>query len=162
MNPTLSRGLVVAGLVALVTPAAASFAQTAPGAPPATAAKPRHDPAERAARHAERLRAALQLRPDQEGALHAFVDALKPAAGARETWKRDRGEMANLSTPQRLERERARMAQRQARFDQRAAATLRFYGQLSPAQQKAFDALAPSGHDRGEHRGQGRHGGMDG
>ena len=37
------------------------------------------------------------------------------------------------------------MAQHQARFEQHAAATKRFYAQLSPTQQKAFDAMGPRG-----------------
>jgi len=112
------------------------------------------DPAKRA----ERLRAALQLRPDQETALKAFLDSHQRPAGARENPHEGRGETAGLTTPQRLDAEKARMAEHQARFEQNAAATKRFYAQLSPAQQKAFDALHAG---RGGHGG-GRHGRMGG
>ncbi len=114
------------------------------------------DPAERAAKRAEHLRAALQLRPDQEGALKAFIDSHQPPAGMREMRRERRGEMAAMTTPQRLDAKKARMAEHQARFEQRAAATKRFYAQLSPAQQKAFDALhaGRGGHGGGRHHGR--------
>ena len=113
-----------------------------------------------AARRAEHLRAALQLRPDQEPALKAFLDASKPAARPA---RGDRAAMAQMSTPQRLDAQRARMTERLARFDQRAAATKKFYAQLSPSQQKAFDAMAPRGGMKGGgHRGMGGRGPMGG
>lgn len=113
------------------------------------------DPAKRA----EHLRAVLQLRPDQEAALKAFVDSHQPPAGGREKHHERRGEMAGMTTPQKLDAQKARMAEHQARFEQHAAATKRFYAQLSPAQQKAFDALHAM---RGGHDGGGRHGRMGG
>jgi hypothetical protein len=63
--------------------------------------------------------------------------------------------MRNLSTPQRLDRMQARSAERQARLAQRAEAIKRFYAQLTPAQQRAFDAL-PMG--RGGMGGRGERG----
>ena len=67
-----------------------------------------------------------------------------------------------MSTPQRLDALRARSAERLATLDRRIAATKAFYAQLSPAQQKAFDAMAPHGGMRGQHgmRGPGGHRGM--
>lgn len=164
MTPKVSRGLTAAGLAALLASASVSFAQPAPPTqPPMRDHGPgmeRPDPAAMAARRAERLRAALQLRPDQEPALRTFLDTMRPPEGAREAWRRDRQETAQLTTPQRLDRMKARMAERQARFDKRAAATIRFYAQLSPAQQKAFDTLAPMEWGGGK---GGRHGpGMGG
>ena len=44
-----------------------------------------------------------------------------------------------LTTPERLDRQRAHMVERLAAFDRRAAATRTFYAQLTPAQQKTFD-----------------------
>ena len=44
----------------------------------------------------------------------------------------------------------------------RADATKRFYAQLSPAQQRAFDALKPMGGGHGGHHGEGRMGGRHG
>lgn len=99
------------------------------------------DPAKMAERKTERLRATLQLRPDQEPALKAFVEATRHDPGER--GRRERPGREAMTTPQRLDLARARMAERQAVFERRAEATKRFYAQLSPAQQKAFDALRP-------------------
>ncbi|MDP3852187.1 Spy/CpxP family protein refolding chaperone [Phenylobacterium sp.] len=164
LAPLALGGLILAGGLAT-----ASLAQQPPL--PATA-MPGHgdkagshdgmrhaDPAERAARRAEHLRAALQLRPDQEAALKAFLGAHQPPAGERGKFRERRGEMAQMTTPQRLDAQKARMAEHQARFEQHAAATKRFYAQLSPAQQKAFDALGPRG-GRGGHGGGRHHGRM--
>ena len=68
--------------------------------------------------------------------------------------------MQNLTTPQRLDRMAARMAERQQRFAQHAAAVKQFYAQLTPAQQKAFDAMHHGGkHKRMMKRHMGGHGG---
>ena len=72
-----------------------------------------------------------------------------------------RHEMAQMTTPERLDRMGERMKARQARFEQHAAATKRFYAQLSPSQQKAFDAMGPRGGMKGGHRG-GHRGGPGG
>ena len=154
LAPVALGGVLLTGLMA-----SASVAQQPP--PAAAAGQPRDgrgewrrpDPEAMAARRAEHLRAALQLRPDQEPALKAFLDASKPAARPA---RGDRAAMAQMSTPQRLDAQRARMTERLARFDQRAAATKKFYAQLSPSQQKAFDTLAPRGPGKGM---DGRHGG---
>jgi hypothetical protein len=73
--------------------------------------------------------------------------------------------MRDLPTPQRLDRMQARMNERQAAFARRSDAVKRFYAQLTPAQQRAFDALHDGpgglrggpghghGHDRGAERG---------
>ena len=121
----------------------------------------RMDPEAMAAKHAERLRAVLQLRPEQEPALKAYLAARKPAGMAGR--RGDREQSAAMTTPQRLDAQRARLTERVARFDQRAAATKTFYAQLSPSQQKAFDALGSRG-GKGGHRGMGGrgHGGHGG
>lgn len=156
--------LALGGVLLTSLMATASVAQQ----PPPAADQPREgrgewrrpDPEAMAARRAEHLRAALQLRPDQEPALKAFLErpAQRPARADREA-------LVKMTTPQRLDAQRARMTERLARFDQRIAATKRFYAQLSPAQQKAFDAMAPRGHGKGDmgkggHRGVGGHGPM--
>ncbi len=154
LAPVALSGVLLTSLMA-----GASLAQQPP--PAAAPGQPgdgrgewrRPDPQAMAARRADHLRAALQLRPDQEPALNAFLAASQPAA--RPT-PGDRGAMAGMTTPQRLDAQRARMTERLARFDQRAAATKKFYAQLSPAQQKAFDTLAPRGPGKGM---GGRHGG---
>jgi hypothetical protein len=148
---------------ALALSAGASFAQAPPppGAP-GPRAEGRHwqrpDPAQMAERHAQHLRDALQLRPDQEPALQAFIGAMKPPEGMREHMRHEEGGAA-LTTPQRLDRAQARMAEHEAKFRARAEAIKRFYGQLSPAQQKAFDALHEGmGGRHGFHGGHGMHG----
>ncbi len=154
LAPVALSGVLLTSLMA-----GASLAQQPP--PAAAPGQPgdgrgewrRPDPQAMAARRADHLRAALQLRPDQEPALNAFLAASQPAA--RPT-PGDRGAMAGMTTPQRLDAQRARMTERLARFDQRAAAAKKFYAQLSPAQQKAFDTLAPRGPGKGM---GGRHGG---
>lgn len=152
--------LALAGAIAL-SAAGGALAQPAPppGAPPPAGREWKHpDPAKMAERHAEKLRATLQLRPDQEPALRALVEAMKPPAGERERRREDRGEMRNLPTPQKLDRMQARMSERQAAFARRADAIKRFYAQLSPSQQRAFDALhdGPGGMGGGPGHGHGR------
>ena len=158
--------LVLASVIALST-AGASLAQPAPGpAPAAPGAEGRRwerpDPAQMAERHAEKLRAILQLRPDQEPALRALVDAMKPDPAEMQRREAERGARdqarPQLTTPQRLDRMQARLAERQAQFARRADAIKRFYAQLNPAQQRAFDALPMMG---GHHHG-GHEGGMGG
>ncbi|MGA0602593.1 Spy/CpxP family protein refolding chaperone [Caulobacter sp. KR2-114] len=171
------RALMLGGLVLPFAFATAGLAQDQPPAPPADAPAGGHhhgwgDPAQRAqmmAKHLEReaarLRDALQLRPDQESALHAFLESMKPPADALEHMKKDREEDARLTTPQRLDQMMAHMDERRAHAVAHAEAVKRFYAQLSPSQQKAFDALGPmmhGPHGMGEHRGMGPHGPEDG
>jgi hypothetical protein len=155
--------LALAGAIAL-SAAGASLAQPAQPAGPAPAdgrGWRRPDPAQMAQRHAEHLRAVLQLRPDQEPALTAFISAMRPDPAKMAQRRADRDQTANLTTPQRLDRAQARMAERQTEFARRADATKRFYAQLSPAQQRAFDALhqGRGGFGGGHGRGHDGHGG---
>jgi hypothetical protein len=105
---------------------------------------------------AQHLRDVLQLRPDQEPALKAYLEATtpkmrvrkadpdgKPGPGAGEPGKPP--ERRALTTPERLDMQAKMMAARQAAFEKRAAATRTFYAALSPSQQKAFDALHARG-----------------
>lgn len=155
LAPVALGGVLLTGLMASASVAQQPPPAAAPGQPRDGRGEWRRpDPEAMAARRAEHLRAALQLRPDQEPALKAFLDASKPAARPA---RGDRAAMAQMSTPQRLDAQRARMTERLARFDQRAAATKKFYAQLSPAQQKAFDTLAPRGPGKG--KAPGGHGG---
>lgn len=165
LAPMALGGVLLAGGFA-----GSSLAQQPPPAQGAQAGHPggpregrRMDPEAMAAKHAERLRAVLQLRPEQEPALKAFLDSRKPPAGAAQRGRGGREQLAAMTTPQRLDAQRARMVERTARFDQRAAATKKFYAQLSPSQQKAFDAMAPRGGMKGGgHRGMGGRGPMGG
>ena len=166
---TSFRLSLAAGLAAPIIVATASFAQPAPppqpGGQPSAEMRRMPDPAEMRARMADRLRAVLQLQPSQEAALNAFLDALKPPAGERDRMRGDREADERLTTPARLDKMLARMDARRTRFAQVAAATKTFYGQLSPAQQRAFDASMPvrgmgdgRGDDRGGWRGRDRGG----
>ena len=170
MTSILSRAALMAGVITLAGVTAAS-PQTHP-APPADGA-PRverrvvvmggpggmHHPGGPGmmggghkmdpAKHAEHLRAVLQLRPDQEGALKAFIASMTPperpapAAGAPP----HHPDMPK-TTPERLAMAEKMMAEHQAMFKKHNDALRAFYAQLTPSQQKAFDAL---------HMGMGRH-----
>jgi periplasmic protein CpxP/Spy len=154
-------------MAAALALAAGSAALAQPVPPPAGPhAEGRHwqrpDPAQMAERHAQHLRDALQLRPDQEPALRALIASMQPPPGDQEHMRKDHEAGARLSTPERLDRMAARMAEHAARFRQRADAVKRFYAQLSPTQQKAFDAMPMKmGHGMHEH-GMGGHGMMNG
>lgn len=102
------------------------------------------DPAARA----QKLRDVLQLRPDQEPALKALIEAGHhsqmggPGHGAMA--EHEHGAMAKpLTTPERLDRRLEMMAKHQALFKKRAEAIKAFYAVLSPSQKKAFDVLHP-------------------
>lgn len=170
----------LAALGAAVCVSSASFAQEPPpgaGPPPPVEQQAGHEHwAERMKAHAEararELRAILNLRPDQEAAFQAFLASMKPEHPPGERGRPGMGEEAQLTTPQRLDRMAARMAEHQAEFQRRAAAIKTFYAALSPEQQRAFDALhgmmghGPGGPDRDGpgHDGPGPHGmdrGMD-
>lgn len=145
-----------AGVALTVMAAGASFAQApAPAAPMAQKPmKRQHDPAE----HAQRLRQTLQLTPAQEPALQAFIASHEERRGERMGRREGRDAMANLTTPQRLDLMGQRMIERQQEFAAHAEATKRFYAQLTPAQQKAFDAMHQSrgGKGKGRRGGEGR------
>jgi protein CpxP len=151
----------IALVAALSLAGGASFAQ--PAAPPASGphAEGHHwqrpDPAQMAERHAQHLRDALQLRPDQEPALRALIAAMQPPPGAMDKMREAHEAGAKLTTPERLDRMQAMMAEHEARFREHVDAIKRFYAQLSPSQQKAFDAMPMMGMG-----GHGMHGGMHG
>lgn len=154
------KTIALGGALAALTFATTSFAQPAPaagqGQRPAMEGRERPSPEQRSARITERLRTSLQLTPQQEAALTTYVSTLTTRGGERGERRADRQAMRDLPTPARLDAMAARMAERQQAFAVRAEATKRFYAQLTPTQQKAFDALRPAG--RGQGHG-GRHGG---
>lgn len=154
---------LAAGAVLVLAAGGTALAQVPPPPPPAPPAPPapppppldmmmaggphimmmrsHGDPAARA----QHLRDVLQLRGDQEGALTAYLDGSKPPA-MKEMIKDDGPDAEDkkpLTTPERLDRQAARMADMAAMFQKRAAVTKAFYAALSPSQQKAFDALGP-------------------
>lgn len=150
----------IALAAALSLTAGASLAQPAPAPAPGAhqhmMMREHMDPAQMAERHAQHLRDALQLRPDQEPALKALIAAMQPPPGAMDRMRGEHEAMGKLTTPQRLDRMQAMMAEHQSRFAQHADAIKRFYAQLSPTQQKAFDAMPMMG---GGMMGHGRMGG---
>lgn len=89
------------------------------------------------------LKDKLQLKPEQETAWQAFNSAM-PGKGPMGRTDRQalREEFAKLSTPQRLDMMLARADERRDRMVRRAEAVKQFYAQLSPEQQKVFDAEA--------------------
>jgi len=178
--PRAVVGLVAAAALASVSTFA--LAQAAPAGGPPTAeqraawkakAEGRmHEHMEMRAKHLHDL---LQLRPDQDAALQSLLAALAPShmdhmgdhhmgpdhrgPGAGGPGAAGHDDFAKLTTPERLDKMAAMMAEhtakRQAEFQKRAAAIKAFYAVLSPEQQRAFDAM-PHEMFGGMH---GRHGG---
>jgi protein CpxP len=157
MTASSLRMALIAGLALPFGLATATLAQDAPPAPPPADARHHRDPAEMRAHIAERLRAALQLQPSQDAALNAYLDALKPPGGPdHRAGHGGPGQREALTTPQRLDKLLARADEHHARMVAHVAAVKQFYAQLSPSQQKAFDALGPMMMRR--HGGFGDHG----
>jgi protein CpxP len=149
MKSPITRAALIAG-AAVSLMATATLAQAPAQTQPAHAMKRQHDPAE----HAQRLREKLQLTPAQEPALQAFIASHQQMRADRESRKAEHAAEANLTTPQRLDRQASRKAQHDQRMAQRHDAVKRFYAALTPAQQKAFDAM------HNEHKGKrGKRGG---
>lgn len=137
--------LLRAGLIGL---AAASMASTAAyadhhGAKGDTAMVKQHHQPDPAAK-AQKLRDSLQLTAAQEPALQAFIAATTREKRDRSKMHAEHKAMKTMTTPERLDRMAAHMAQRQQKFAARAAATKQFYAALTPAQQKDFDTMAAS------------------
>ena len=111
------------------------------------------DPEKMQARKAERLarlKQQLQIVPAQEAAWNAWTAAMQPPGDMK---RRGRAELEGLTTPERIERMRAWRAERMARMDERADATLTFYAALSAEQKRTFDEVASrrGGHRHGQH-----------
>lgn len=164
MTSILSRAALMAGVITLAGVTAAS-AQTHPTPPADGAPKVErrvvvmggpggmHHPGGPGmmggmhqmdpAKHAEHLRDVLQLRPDQDGALKAFIAAMTPPehpAPAADGAPPHHPDMPR-TTPERLAMAEKMMAEHQAMFKRHNDALRAFYAQLTPSQQKAFDAL---------------------
>ena len=171
-----ARTIAIVGLSA--TAIAQNTAPATPAAPTAQSAPGAQGHGQHAERHAQRmermkarmaerqaqLKQNLQLAPAQEPAWNAFVAGRQPAArtglpGGREAW-------SGLTTPERLARMEAMKAQRDQAMSQRHDAIRSFYAQLTPEQQKTFDAqgmghlqrAGMKGKHGGHHHGHG-HGG---
>jgi protein CpxP len=157
----------VAALTIAAGAATLSFAQEPP--PPGAAPPPAGDHAQWAEHRREHQEARahalhdiLNIRADQEAAFQAFIASMAPPSRAGGMGEHGDHDVAHLTTPQRLDRMAAKMAEHQARFQQRADAIRHFYAALSPEQQRAFDALHEGmmgGHHGHDHGGPGGPGG---
>jgi Spy/CpxP family protein refolding chaperone len=116
-------------------------------------------PQAREARHVQHLAALkekLKLAPRQEAAWNAFAatmqPGMRPAVADRQAM---RAEFGKLGTVERMDRMAAMAEARHAHMTERAAAFKAFYAQLTPEQQKVFDAEAiPQFQHRGHHHGR--------
>ncbi|HJV41329.1 Spy/CpxP family protein refolding chaperone [Caulobacter sp.] len=166
MRKTLTR-LALAGAAVTVLATGAAMAQIpAPPVPPTPPAPPmddmmamgpgmmfmHHGRATDPESRAQRLRDVLQLRPDQDAALKAYVDATSPKIIVRDEDDRKDGDKSERPVDRSVERkppttlERLdRMSKTAEALQKRVAATRAFYTALSPSQQKAFDALGLEG-----------------
>jgi LTXXQ motif family protein len=90
-------------------------------------------------KHADHLRTMLQLKPNQEAALTAYLAATAPPHHERIVEMSDHA--APKTTPQRLAEMETRMAEETARSKARIEATRKFYDQLEPSQKKVFDEM---------------------
>lgn len=160
----MPRPMLLPALAALsLLGGAAATAQTAP----ATSSHATHEGRGDMAAHMEAMRqerlnnlhTVLRLRPNQEGAWRTFV---QDTTMDRAEWGDPRQQMdamRTMTTPQRLDMMVQHMDQHAAAFHKRADATKAFYAQLSPEQQKVFDASMDLQHDgRHGHGHMGRHG----
>ncbi|HEY1751639.1 MAG TPA: Spy/CpxP family protein refolding chaperone [Caulobacteraceae bacterium] len=153
MNLPSLRLALVAGLVLPLGLATASLAQDAPPPPPPGADMHRDhhfDPARMREHVARRLRAELQLTSGQEPALAAFLDAMKPSGDMHGGMGHEHQDMQAMTTPQRLDAMLARADRMHERMVAHVAAVKQFYAQLTPSQQRAFDAMH-MGHGMGGH-----------
>ena len=154
----MKRLLIAAAATALM--AGAAFAQSAPAPEHHMGAehmRPRHHDPEKMAAH---LRAALQLRAEQEPARKAFVASMAPpkdGEAMHEPMRKEHEALADKPTPDVLDAMIAKAREHISRLEQHAAAVKTFYAGLSPAQQKAFDVMAKS-----HMHGMMRHGPMGG
>jgi hypothetical protein len=155
---TLASAAAISAALCVST---ASFAQMQPAAPAMASADARHDGGpDRMREHVEAMGRALHdilnLRPDQDGALRDFMATMQPPEGPdRMTMHHDEDRMDRMTTPERLDRMAARLADKQAEFQRHADAVRRFYAALSPDQQRAFDAVQGMMMMDGHHHGMG-------
>jgi hypothetical protein len=145
--------LAVAGFSAVAqTPAPAGpVTGPAPGAMMRPGMMQEHMQRRMAQRQAA-LKQILQVTPAQEGAWNAWIASRQPSNRQRP----NPAELAQLTTPERIDRMRALRADRMAQMDRRGDATKTFYAALTAPQQKAFDALTMQ-RMGGGHGGWGRH-----
>ena len=107
---------------------------------------------QRMAQREAALKQILQITPAQENAWNAWTAARRPAGNIQ---RPDRSALAQLPTPERIDRLRALRTARNAEMDRRGESTKTFYAALTASQQKAFDALTAHRIERGMGRGHG-------
>ena len=109
-------------------------------------ARPAVDAAQHQAQRAQRLQTLLQIQPQQQAALDAYIQATAPVArGERTAHTHPQAQ----STPERIAAQQQLRKQRLQHIEQREQATLRFYKALNASQQKVFDVLRPEGRGHG-------------
>jgi len=94
--------------------------------------------------HASRmnsLKAALKITPEQESAWNTYAEAMPPRTGQGPLVSR--AELDKLTTPERIDLIEQRRAERIGQMNLRIDATKAFYAQLTPEQQRIFDAQMP-------------------
>ena len=178
MTPTIRHAALAALAAATLAGTAAWAQQDDHRGPPADARAKMHAQmqAMREAhekQHAQDLRTILRLRPDQEGALTAYLQSHKRPEGPRGDRQGPPGGPgrtpgaapgAPMTTPQRLDAMARREAEHAAMQQKHAEALRAFYAALSPEQRQVFDALqrmhggGHGGGHMGGHGGWGGHG----
>ena len=131
LSPLLASLLVATGF-AISAPAALAR----PAEPPCMSADgasmmQRHD------QHRQRLHDALKLTPEQEPAWQKFQAAHQPIGPSE---RPDRTALDKMTAPERADAMLAFAKKHQERMEQHVAALKAFYNQLTPEQQKVFDA----------------------
>lgn len=161
MRKSLVRLALAGAAVGVLTAGAASAQIPAPPAPPAPPLPPldalmamspdmtmlgHHFRAPDPEKRAQRLRDVLQLRPDQDRALKAYVEATSPKITMikKEAASADRQDEPP-TTLDRLDH----MTKAADAMKARAEATRAFYLALTPSQQKTFDVLGMDGREGG-------------
>lgn len=139
----VSFSTLFAGTVLAETPAMPGYQGDCPMVQDSPRAERKHQHmrermAERMVQQQKKLKEALKLTPAQEPSWQAFNDALKPQGPKGPMM--DRKDWQTLTTPQRLEKMQAHKAERDAHMKAHIEAIQKFYGGLSPEQQKTFDA----------------------
>ena len=162
---SFTKRAVLAGLIAgsgiLAASAYAVSADNAAGTPRCEARHQQQGAArweDRRAAHRAELKEKLALTADQEAAWNTFTESAQP--GPRHFGidrKAMREEFEKLRTPERLDRMQAMSEMRRVRMAERAGAIKTFYAQLSPEQQRVFDAEAMPRHHWHDHRHPHRH-----
>jgi hypothetical protein len=87
-----------------------------------------------------RLHGDLRLSPAQEGAWRDYVAAITPTSEAMDRQRSMDQMLPQLPTPRRIALIEASMARDAADFHREGLAVIAFYQQLTPQQQRTFDA----------------------